>query len=270
VDPTGNEANALAATEDCLEGFEVGETLEVDVFVRGIPSPHSAPEAGGIGGFAFDFRFDPAVLQVDLVQAFDGPTILTASGPYAPLTQIEYNGAFQGGDPPGVTGDVRVAVFDFSTNYESGSGILTRVNLRSVGEGASALWLTDEVSPGGPKVLAKYGYAYKTELRNATIIVGGESCADPTPTLPPSPTPKPTERGSPMTPSPTPTPTPTIGPSGTAAQPSPIPLSVTPAALPRGGGPGAGQNTAMWLLALASGAGTIGASSAFLLARRRR
>ena len=80
MDVAGNGDNVLGATQDCnATPLQIGETIDVDVVVRGVP-PHDADQyAGGIGGFEFDFLFDPSVLEVTLVHAFQGPTILKAT-----------------------------------------------------------------------------------------------------------------------------------------------------------------------------------------------
>lgn len=93
VDVTGNGDNVLGPTENCnATPLQIGETIEVDVVVRGVPTHAPNEYPSGIGGFEFDFLFDPAVVQVNEVQIPNGPSIVKAEGSFAPFVYLDYSG----------------------------------------------------------------------------------------------------------------------------------------------------------------------------------
>ena len=48
----------------------------------------------GIAGFSANLLFDPAVVQVNEIKAFDGPTILKAGGGQIPVVYLNYDGRY--------------------------------------------------------------------------------------------------------------------------------------------------------------------------------
>lgn len=204
VNTSGNGDNALGTTEACnATPLQVGDTFDIDIVVRDVPNyvpPASGQLSGsnGIAGFGFNLLFDPAVLQVNKVQSYDGPTILKTTGDTMPIVYLDYDGLhFPGREAaPGTTGNVRIDILDLSLNYESGDGVLTRVTLKAVGDGVSRLDLTDAFERSTMPTIYAPGVQYDATTSSATVAVGNGSCAGQTPgpfpfptTLPgPSPT----------------------------------------------------------------------------------
>ena len=196
VDTTGNGDNVLGPTESCNETpLEVGDTIDLDIVVRGIPEYDQISDRGGIRGTDFDLLFNPSVVRVNQIQGFEGPTILKAGGGEEPFEQFDLIG------PPGTTGDVFGGMVDLSAVPRFGDGVLTRVTLQAVGEGFSHLdlryLLKDEDFP------QIYGAdfnvsAYPVHESDATIVVGNGSCDPPTPSAVPFITPSPTPTATPV------------------------------------------------------------------------
>jgi hypothetical protein len=189
VDVAGNESNVLGTTEDCNTApIAVGETFDVDVVVRDIPEyvpsdPPGVNPKGGVAAVEFDLIFDPSVVHVVSVQGFDGPSILAADGAYLPTVFADYDNTENDirQPPPGVTGNVRIALVDASLEFESGSGVATRVTLQAVGSGVSRLELqTGYLQKRAPSVYASDTTEYQVTSSNATIAVGA-SCPTGTP-----------------------------------------------------------------------------------------
>lgn len=207
VDTTGNEGNALGATESCNETpLEVGETIDIDIVVRGIPAWVPGTHTG-ILGMDLDFLFDPAVMHVANVQSFRGPTILRPPGPgtppYSEIIDYNWNTDYA---PPGVTGDTFISMLNFSPTLLSGDGVLVRVTLQAVGAGKGQV-ATRYTLLGlpYPQIYAADIEPYAVNESGATIVVGDGDCSAPTPTIRPFVTP--TFGPTPHT-EPTPTPNP--------------------------------------------------------------
>jgi hypothetical protein len=192
VDVAGNGDNVLGSTESCSEAaLQVGETIDVDVVVRGVPQYSSALRSGGIAGFAFNLLFDPDVVRVDRVHTFNGPTILHAMSSSATLTIVDYDYALLTGRqlPPGTTGNVEVTMLDSAAQYESGDGVMTRVTLTAVGAGTARLGLRlDYRNWPKPEIFSGDTTEYVVESTDAALVVGAGSCLA---TPPPFPTPTP-------------------------------------------------------------------------------
>ncbi len=215
----GNGDNSLGPADFCSTGVvSIGGTLDIDVVVRGVPEfrPDSWAGHDGIAGFAFNLLFDPAVVQVLLVQAFDGPTILKAGGAPNPFVFIDYDGTSNPPNhdpPPGTTGNVRIDVGDLSQKFEHGDGVLTRITLQAVGPGTSSLTVRDTFTwpwqSQHPTILDARAERYSVgKTTDAVVHVGGGECppAPPAPVLTPRSTMPPT---APPTPTAVPTPVPT-------------------------------------------------------------
>jgi hypothetical protein len=277
VDTEGNDDNFLGQTESCNDTpLQVGETIDVDIVVRGVPEFQEDVLGTGIRGSDFELRFNPGVVSVKEIHAFDGPTILKTGGPPEPIVFINY---FHGD----TFGFVTVGVIDLSAGRHSGDGILTRATLEAVGTGATRLDLTyDLAETDRPNLYAQdeSTSAYTVNESNATIVVGDGSCAAPTPTTYPATPPSPTPFRS-RTPSPIPSPSPTRSPTPTAAATPTIaatatatatlaPTStatVTPASLPpTGGSPG---SEALWPAAVGALVVAAAVLGALVVARRR-
>jgi hypothetical protein len=196
TDVSSNSDNKLGPTDVCnTTRLKVGDTMDVDIVVRGVPPFDPTTYTNGIGAYGTNLLFDPAILQVSKVQTFDGPTILKAGGTPIPFVILDYayNPSPSGvdsvrNDPPGTTGDTRIDVVDLSQHYESGDGVLTRVTLQAVGSGKSRLDLTDLITRNPePQILMAGSFQYKVRHSSATAIVGDGSCSAPTPGPIPTP-----------------------------------------------------------------------------------
>ena len=191
VDTTGNGDNVLGPTESCNETpLEVGNTIDVDVVVRGIPAYRTNVRQTGISGFTFDLVFNPAVIEVASVRLWEGPTILRAYD-LGRLNYVDYNFP-RGNESPGTTGDTRVEMFPYTQDIPSGDGVLTRVSLQAVGDGASRpdVGQTPEgLDAGAIFDGSQRQTKYLIRESEATVIVGSGTCAMPTPTAFPTQTP---------------------------------------------------------------------------------
>ena len=216
VDVTGNTAVSLGPTEFCnAQPLAVGETIDVDVVVRGVPEwipggGYSGQGEEGIWGYGTHLYFDPSVLYVEKVHAFDGPSLIWVEQPIAKFVVVDY---FDGrrdeglGEPSesqqtsgnGPSNRVRIDAVDLGAAFESGDGILTRITMKAVGEGVSSVLFGDPITGGGfgrPGVLdASLNFAYPIDhIGHGALAVGDNECPSilPTPTVaPPTPTPPP-------------------------------------------------------------------------------
>ena len=152
--------------ETCNSIAAVGDTLEIDVVVRGVPPYDPGSGSGGLVGFQFDLLYDPTVVNV---VAFDARMMLTADGE-AMLFSIS--------DPvPDNDGDFLAAALDFSTSYESGDGVLIRITLQAVGNGTSLLDLNELGSGNGVPLILDSANPYPlSEVGDGEVVVEG-SCA---------------------------------------------------------------------------------------------
>lgn len=212
VDTTGNGDQILGPTDSCNETqLRVGDTIDVDVLVRGIPA-YVPGKHTGIQGIDLDFVFDPAVVHVANVQSFHGPTILKAPGPGIPsyFDNVDYNW-HTGYDPPGVTGDTFVSMISYSDEWVGGDGVLVRITLQAAGAGRGRL-STQYTLLGSPVPNIYDGSGnqvpYEANVSGATIVVGDGDCNAPTPTTFPFVTETPGPRPSHVDPTPTPIPIP--------------------------------------------------------------
>jgi hypothetical protein len=217
VETSDNRDNALGPTDTCNSTpLQVGDTIDIDVVVRGVPAFVPSPTIGqfgknGIAGFGFNLLFDPSILQVNNVLAFDGPTILKAADHPVPVAFLNYDGYSSGqNQPPGRSGNVRVDLINLGSNFANGDGVLTRITLQAVGTGTSRLDFED--TPGDTTLPQVYfnggdgGELYGVTKSPAALVVGGGSCANPTP----GPFPTPTRVPGPLTPGPSPSVTPLL------------------------------------------------------------
>jgi hypothetical protein len=219
ADPTGNEATSLGTIEAC-RAVGVGDTFEVDVWIRDIPEPVGF--TNGVIGFAFNVLFDPAVVHMT---GFDRDQLLAASGPISPFEVIDANFTGSGSTPdplPATTGNFRIDLVDLNNQgVESGSGVLARLTFQAVGAGQTTLQLVDQLDNADvPLIQAAEAAIYPISTVQEVILSVGEPCqVQPTP-RPPSnphsnaqPTPPGTGDGQ-ATPPPGDGETPTTGPDG--------------------------------------------------------
>jgi hypothetical protein len=228
VDTTGNSDNALGPTDTCNSTpLQVGDTIDIDVVVRGVPAfvpgTTTTPPRDGIAAFGFNLLFDPTVLQVNDVLAYDGPTILKAADNPIPVAILDYDGHSSPDQdpPPGRSGNVRVDMINLGYNFAKGDGVLTRITLQAVGTGTSRLDFEDTpLDTTLPRVWSGGNELYGVTKSPAALVVVGGSCANPTP----SPFPTPTRVPGTFTPGPSPSVTPLLRNTITF-EPSTIPVN---------------------------------------------
>jgi hypothetical protein len=280
VDTSGNGDNVLGPTESCNETpLQVGDTIDVDVVVRGIPGYDVALQRGTIIGIDLTLLFDPAVVHTIGVGLFDGPTILKAAGEADPFEWYDFNHHI-GDDnegPPGTIGASHFAMVDLSDFRESGDGVLVRITLKAVGVGTSILDLADNL--GGldfPSILQRSENidAYPVNESGATIVVGAGDCNSPTPTPMPTlaptmtspPSDSPTDEATPevqASDSPTPalTPLETIAATASKTWPPAATLDSTPTVAPVTSASSGGSSSSLKYWAIGAGALALAAAA---------
>lgn len=208
---SGNSPNALGPQDAC-NSLNVGDTLQVDVWVKGVPPVNEDRSSFGIAGWSFNLVYDPAVVNFTAAQ---NNMMLNTSAPFEfVMANFDPDG---GANPfPATSGNMRLDFADISEDYENGDGVLSRLTLTAVGPGATTLSLEDSLEgQPSPAIYMVAGFPYGVSQRHDALIVVGGSCAGapvPTPFDPPDTwleeyglvTPAPT-------PTPEPTPTPTLG-----------------------------------------------------------
>ena len=169
MDTAGNAANALGSREECMSIAAIGDTLDIDVVVKGVPPVDSGSGAGGLAGFQFNLMYDPTVVNV---VAANADMMLTAGGGSIPFSL--------GDIVPDADGDFLTAEVDLGATLESGDGVLIRVTLRAVGQGRSPLALDETGSGDGvPLIVDGSGVAYPvSSVFDGEVVVGGTCIVD--------------------------------------------------------------------------------------------
>lgn len=185
IDPVvaGNGARTLGPNEGCA-GVNVGDTFDVDFYVKDIPSPFS-DQGGGLSSFEGDIRYDPALLRVTGAR-FD---LLLASGPGG------FNPFSFSNSVPDTDGSFHMAVVDLSLGYDWGSGVLARLTFVALANGKSALTTGNTAPPNDIPVLgdaSSHEYSV-ANFREASVSIGSPcQGATPGPSASPTATPAPT------------------------------------------------------------------------------
>jgi hypothetical protein len=161
-----NPANGTLGSRQTCASRGVGETLQIDVTVRGIDP------ANRMTGFQFIFHYDPTKLKVT---AINNLLMIAAGGSTVPL---DFS------DPvPDMDGTYSAAIADFGTKTEAGDGVLSRITLQSVGEGASTIFV-DQV---------RIGDKNSAPIPTIASVLSAEECqGQPCPVVTVAPTPMPT------------------------------------------------------------------------------
>jgi len=140
TDISGNDDTTIGVIEPCVS-INVGDTLTFDLIVQGVD------DADRIAGYQFDIDYDPSIIQVTSVLAFDAPGSVPPDD-VTIISRIDSSGGL-GFD----------SFIDFTTNpssmtlvgldltnsppspdqYESGDGVLARVTVQAVGDGVTVL-----------------------------------------------------------------------------------------------------------------------------------
>lgn len=211
TDITGNEPNSLGPQDSC-NSLNVGETLQVDVVIKGVPPVTEDLQFLGIAGWGYNLHYDPAVINVT---AAENNMMLNANAPFE-FVMANYTQGGGANPLPATSGNMRIDFADISEDYEDGDGVLSRLTLTAVGPGTTTLRLDSEVdSEPAPSIYQVAGTPYGiSELQDAVVIVGSDCDGVPVPT-PFDPADTYLEKEGLITPAPTPTgeptPTPTLG-----------------------------------------------------------
>lgn len=118
TDPTGNTPTSLGNIDWCLEIGSVGETFDVDVFVKDVTD---------INAFEVYFSYDPDVLTVVSRNVIDQLLDAQTGSSVQDLSE----------SPPGSPGYYQAGAFDTGQAAETGEGVLFKLTLQAVGSGVS-------------------------------------------------------------------------------------------------------------------------------------
>jgi hypothetical protein len=125
TDGTGNTPTSLATLENCTP-VQVGGSLTVDIMIVGIPP--ATGSGGGIVGTEFAVLYDAQRLAITEV---NDKMLMTASPGGSMFTA--------GDTTPDSDGQLNVASLDVGANAESGDGVLIRLTVEGVSNGAAAI-----------------------------------------------------------------------------------------------------------------------------------
>lgn len=205
ADPLGNSAASLADIDPCVS-VAAGETFDVDVVVTDVTD---------LSGWEADFVYDGSVVSV---VAMD-PELFLAAEPGSTLVDLS-------AEPlPNTDGAYHMIVADISQSVgENGSGVLARLTLQAVGQGASDLSLSQVIlGDSAAKAIGDIDgdNVFDGPASKARVYVD-EACPSGalpslTPALPPALSPEATP-ASPAAASPTPATVEPIGPAAPATE----------------------------------------------------
>lgn len=179
VDPVtdGNEATALGELDGCAEA-DVGSEIMVDVVVDAVP------EDRPIIGFQLELLYDADLLEVT---AADYDFLMAAEGSFQPIDGLS-------DELPDSDGEFRIVVADVASNVEtdenmeSGTGVLSRITLRTLAEGTSDVAIKFDPPDSYPAVVAPDNLATQVDNLGAATVSVDEACpADADPQIMPLP-----------------------------------------------------------------------------------
>ena len=215
----GNSGTSVGTIDSC-RAVNLGDTFQIDIVVQGVPPEATDKSSGGIAGFGYNFHYDPQVINV--TAATDSFIV----GKTSPLEIIRANTGpgFASANPfPATDGNMRIDYADLSGPYASGDGVLSRLTIKAIGAGQSAIAVDNSVTQkhAQPLVVQAGGDPYVvSKLQNALLTVGQPCSSPPTPFNPVSATATPSSSTSSSSS--------TSGPSGSpTARPSAIPVGNT-------------------------------------------
>jgi hypothetical protein len=167
-----NTATALGPLRACAS-VGVGETIRVDVTINGVPQYDAGSGRGGIAGFGFNFRFDPAVVSVvDVNRGGDNETIIAAGGDRISFNFVDAD-VTNGPSPdslPSRSGNLRIDMADLGGDIESGAGVLVTLLLKTTSNGTTDLALSDVLILPAPT--DDRSYADPATI-GSQVVVGG-------------------------------------------------------------------------------------------------
>jgi len=224
ADPLGNSAASLAGVDPCVS-VATGETFDVDVVLTDVTD---------LSGWEANFAYDGSVVTLVAVDT----ELLLAAEPGSTLVDLS-------ADPlPDTDGTYHIIVADISQSVgEDGSGVLARLTLQAVGQGASDLSLSEViVGDSAAKAIGDIDgdSFFDGPVSNAQVYVDKACPSGPLPTLAPPATP--------LAP----------GASPTAAE-TPTPW---PPATPAAEGEGEGEGGFPWAIVAGASAGAVVAALA--------
>ena len=176
----GNGATTLGPTEPCAQIAAVGQTRQIDLVLKSVPSE-------GLAAAAFDLAYDPTKIRIT---AFNEDFMMGPGENSLPFLA----------DPlPDADGSFRLEIVDLLVpdppappGWATGDGVLVRFTVEAVGSGSTSVYLSDAIEGDQmpnfldpPPEAAPYQVAM---MSSGQIAVGPTTCADPTPTPSPTPT----------------------------------------------------------------------------------
>ena len=159
ANPAGNTATHIDTIDDCLAVAGPGVSFSVDIVVDAIP-------ALGARGFGDNILYDPTLLKLTDV---DFNYLLTSGGPA--------QGFLIGDNLPDTDGNYRGDYADFSSNYESGQGVIARLTFQSLANGTSNVLLDNPPPPSPLLVIDGNGQPYVVDNLEAATIAIGQTCS---------------------------------------------------------------------------------------------
>jgi len=249
TDPSGNTATSLGSIEPCIS-VSSGQTFDVDIFVTDVPN---------MAGWDARLTYDGSVVNVVGMDT----KLFLAANPGSNVIELSPD------DLPDSDGAYGIVSADMGEWVgETGSGVLARLSLKAVGEGASALALTevylaDPSIPPKPIGANSGGKYFGGPISGAQVWVGEACPTGPLPPLTPPPvatTATPTPVGAVISPSPATTAARTLPPATATGTASPTTPMSTVEGEDGGGFP--------WVMVVSAGAAAIVAASAAALVFR--
>ena len=203
MDSTGNTPTSYVSIEDC-GSVATGGDLVIDIAVDDIPAFNGTN--GDLAGFEFKVIYDNTKVSVTNANHL---MLINAGGSTIPVPL--------GDSTPDSDGSFLVAFADFGPNTESGAGLLSRITIRGVSAGTSAISVQDLlINDRNNNTYTVLG------IQNAQIVVDG-LCGATTPA-----TEAPTSSAATASPTATASATATPTASATASgSPTPTPVSAT-------------------------------------------
>jgi hypothetical protein len=170
ADITGNSATSLGDRTSCNTLPTAGDTVQVDVTVRGVPPFDRDTRTGGLVAYEADIAYDPAIVHVVGV---DTRFMLAARSPYYSFDVID--------DLPDSDGHLQLVSADLSQSLESGDGVLARLTFEAVAPGVSPLSLVEAFNHNPSPVLYDLTpdpYEIGHQFNGALVVGESPTCAD--------------------------------------------------------------------------------------------
>jgi hypothetical protein len=159
-----NTATSIGPLNSCVVIPAINQTSQVDVIV----GPVGVPAARPLIGVGYDFIYNPSILNVTA----ENHNFLLTSNPDSSM----FVAGDEGGSFPHTDGSFNEATLDVGplpSSAETGPGVVSRLTIRAIAPGISAITLTNVALLDTQGEVIGYN-----QLVNATVIVGAGSCTD--------------------------------------------------------------------------------------------